>query len=192
MRGLATDLLRTDTWRANLALRIDSGRQTQDSAALTGLADIQRTVRGRLIVSHDFGAGWGATLGVSADLLGRGGGTLVDFGPSKDIPLQLGEPWQRMRIALGVAVTGADRRYMQSYFGVTAQQATVTGYTEYSPSSGLRDISAGIALRGRYGEHWIGYVGVAASRLLGPALASPLTQQAASWSLNGGIAYRFH
>jgi outer membrane scaffolding protein for murein synthesis (MipA/OmpV family) len=192
MRGLAADLLRTERWRANLALRIDSGRRSSESAALTGVEDVPRTVRGRLIVSRWFDAGWGATLGTSTDLLGRGGGTLVDFGPTKDIPLPLGEPWRRTRISLGFAVTGADRRYMQSYFGVTAQESAATGYPEYSPGSGLRDVSAGISLRGHYGDHWVGYIGTGASRLLGPARDSPLTKQVWSWGVNAGLAYRFY
>jgi len=192
MRGLAADLVRTDHWRANLALRIDSGRQSSDSAALTGFEDVRRTVRGRLIVTRSFDAGWSAALGTSVDLLGRGGGTLVDFGPSKDIPLPIGEPWRRLRISFGAAVTAADQRYMQSYFGVGAQQSAIGGYPEYSPGGGLRDVSVGISLRGHYGDHWVGYVGTAASHLLGPALDSPLTKQASSWSINCGLAYRFY
>src|SRR5262245_9398597 len=191
MRGLAADLVRTDNWRANLALRIDNGRTSKDSAALTGLPDIERTVRGRLLVTRSFPDNWGATLGVSADLLGRGGGTLVDFGPSHDIPIALGEPWRKSRISLGMAFTAADRRYMQSYFGITPQQAAITGYPEYTPGAGLRDVSVGIALRSYYGERWVGYIGSSASHLLGPALASPLTQRSNSWSINGGVAYRF-
>ena len=191
LRGLAADLLRSEHWRANLALRIDRGRSTQDSAALSGLSDIRRTIRGRLIVTRNFDQGWSTTLGTSVDLLARGGGTLVDFGPSKDIALPWGEPWHKMRISIGMAVTGADRRYMQSYFGVTAQQAVITGYPEYAPPGGLRDISAGVSLRGHYGERWVGYFGVAASHLLGPAHDSPLSQRASSWSVNGGLAWRF-
>jgi len=34
---------------------------------------------------------------------------------------------------------------------------------------------------GGCGEHWVGCVGVGASRVLGPAAASPLTQGASSW-----------
>lgn len=185
-RGLAADFVRTKQWRVNLALRIDRGRNSSDSAALSGLQDVRSTVRGRLIVTRWFDDGIGATLGTSADLLGRGGGTLLDLGLNKTFPIAPKAWWN-----VGVGVAAADQRYMQSYFGITPQQAASSGYAVYTPSSGLRDASAGISLRGELGDNWVGFTGLGYSHLLGPASASPLSQRQWSWGINGGLAWRF-
>jgi len=186
MRGLAADLARSERWRVNLALRLDRGRATSDSSALTGLQSVRRTVRGRLAATHAFDAGFSASVGMSSDLLGRGGGTLLDLGASKSFALAPGANW-----TIGIVITAADRRYMDSYFGVTPQQAATTGYAAYAPGAGWRDVSVGVGTRREFGRRWIGYVGLSRSVLLGPARASPLTAQDASWAVNGGLAWRF-
>lgn len=186
MRGLAADLVRNDHWRANLALRLDRGRAVKDSSALTGLDDVRSTVRGRLMVAHGFDSGWSATLGTSVDLLGRGGGTLVDLGVGRSFPLAPRASW-----SLGVSASAADRRYMRSYFGVSEQQAATTGYPAYAPGTGWRDASLSLGLRGELGDQWIGYAGFSQSRLLGPARDSPLSRQPSSWAVGGGLAWRF-
>lgn len=185
-RGLAADLVRGERWRMNLSLRTDRGRATSDSAALTGLESVRRTVRGRLAVTRALDDGWGVSVGASTDLLGRGGGTLVDLGVGKSFPLGARASW-----SFGIALTAADRRYMDSYFGVTPQQAAVTGYAAYAPGAGLRDVGVGVSARRLFGTRWVGYVGVSRSQLLGPARASPLTAQDSSWAINGGLAWRF-
>jgi len=185
-RGLAADLVRSESWRANLALRFDRGRATKDSSALNGLEDVQRTVRGRLQLSHAFDGGWGASAAASFDLLGRGGGTVFDLGVGRSFPLAPRATW-----SLGFNASAADRRYMQSYFGVSAQQAADTGYAPYSPRAGWRDVSVALGTRREFGERWIGYAGISQSWLVGPARSSPLSQQASSWAINGGIAWRF-
>jgi outer membrane scaffolding protein for murein synthesis (MipA/OmpV family) len=185
-RGLAADFVRSKQWRVNLALRIDRGRDAGDSAALSGLQNVRSTLRGRLIVTHWFDEGAAATLGTSVDLLGHGGGTLVDMGLNQAFPIAPKGSWN-----IGLTVTAADQRYMQSYFGVMAQQAASSGYAVYTPGSGWRDVAAGIGLRGELGNRWIGFANFSRSRLLGPASASPLSQQRWSWGINGGLGWRF-
>jgi outer membrane scaffolding protein for murein synthesis (MipA/OmpV family) len=191
MRGLAADFVNSDVWRVNMALRLDHGRTAKDSSALTGVGNVRSTVRGRLIVTRSLPQGWSATIGTSFDMLGRGGGTLVDFGLNKGIALDWSAPWSRSTLNVGASVTGASRRYMQSYFGIDEQQSASSGYTVYSPSSGLRDGTLGINVRSEFGDRWVGYVGTGVSHLLGPARASPLSQQQSSWSVNAGVAWRF-
>ena len=189
MRGLAAQLVRSERWRVNLSLRPDHGRSTSDSAALSGLESVRRTVRGRLVASHSLDDGVSVSLGASADLLGHGGGVLADLGVGKSWPLTWFGPHATWSV--GLALSAADRRYMRSYFGVTPQQAAVTAYAAYEPNAGWRDVSLGIGARSEFGRRWIGYVGLSRSELLGPARASPLTTQAASWAINGGLAWRF-
>ena len=178
--------MHSERWRANLALRLDRGRATKDSSALSGLEDVRRTVRGRLQLSHTLDDGWSASAAASVDLLGRGGGTVFDLGAGRSFPLAPRASWN-----VGFNASAADRRYMQSYFGVSAAQAVDTGYAPYAPSSGWRDLSVSLGARSEFGERWIGYVGVSQAWLLGPARSSPLSQQPSSWAVSGGLAWRF-
>jgi outer membrane protein len=189
MRGLAAQLVRSERWRVNLALRPDHGRSTSDSAALSGLESVRRTVRGRLVASRALDDGVTVSTAASADLLGRGGGVLAELGVGKSWPLTGLGPHATWSV--GITLTAADRTFMRSYFGVTPQQAAVTGYAAYDPNAGWRDVSLGIGARSEFGRRWIGYVGLSRSELLGPARASPLTTQDASWAINGGLAWRF-
>jgi outer membrane scaffolding protein for murein synthesis (MipA/OmpV family) len=186
MRGLAADFVRSEHTRINLALRLDRGRRSSDSAALAGLPDIRPTIRARLVGTHTFDAGIGASAGVNVDLLGRGGGTVVDLGISRSFALAPRTTW-----SVGLGITAASQRYMRSYFGVTPEQSLITGYPPYAPGSGLRDVSLSTGARRQFGERWVGYVGASTSCLLGPAAASPLSQRPWGWAVNGGIAWRF-
>jgi outer membrane scaffolding protein for murein synthesis (MipA/OmpV family) len=182
--GLSAELVSDEHWRASMGLRIDRGREVSDTDALKGLQDVRGTVRGRLTVTYDLGNSASAGMNTSVDLLGHGGGVLVDLSLNKTFPITPRVWW-----GVGVAVSAADQRYMQSYFG-TSQQSTTAGAEAYRPSAGLRSTSVGISLRGELGERWIGFAGAGYSVLLGPARDSPGIQPT-GWGINGGIAWRF-
>jgi len=186
IRGLSADLLNTEWLRVNFGLRLDHGRDSSDSAALSGLEDVNTTVRGRLLVSRALGDGWSVSLGTSADLLGRGGGVVLDASIGKTYNIVPRTTW-----SWGVGVSAGNERYMQTYFGITEAQAAATGYPVYSPSAGLRDVSLGVDLRGDLGERWVGYLGGSASRVLGPPRDSPLNRTDSGWSIRTGLAWRF-
>jgi MipA family protein len=186
VRGLAADLLNTEQLRVNFGLRIDRGRDSSDSAALTGIEDARTTLRGRLLVSRALGDGWSASIRTSGDLLGRGGGWLFDTSISKSFHIAPGAAW-----SWGATISAADQRYMQTYFGVTEAGSAATGYPVYTPSAGLRDASLGVDLRGDISERWVGYVGGSVSRLLGPAQDSPLNTRDTGWTIRLGLAWRF-
>lgn len=186
VRGLAADLLNTEQLRVNFGLRIDRGRDSSDSAALSGIEDARTTLRGRLLVSRALGDGWSASIRTSGDLLGRGGGWLFDTSIGKSFHIAPGAAW-----SWGATISAASQRYMQTYFGVTEAGAAATGYPVYTPSAGLRDASLGVDLRGDISERWVGYVGGSVSRLLGPAQDSPLNTRDTGWTIRLGLAWRF-
>ncbi|MDP1533942.1 MAG: MipA/OmpV family protein, partial [Rubrivivax sp.] len=129
--GLGVDLGQDARLHLKLTLRYDRGRSDTGSAALAGMGSIDKTVRTRLsgswTLADDFrvGASW------SVDLLGKGGGNLVDFGIARDHHLSPVTVW-----SLGGSVTLGGDRYMQSYFGVNAAQSARTGYAVYAPGGG--------------------------------------------------------
>ncbi|HSW09051.1 MipA/OmpV family protein [Aquabacterium sp.] len=185
-RGVSAELVARDDLRVSLSLRLDGGRDDGDDPMLQGLGNVRATVRGRLSAVKDFGSGWKLSAGLSPDVLGRDGGIVLDSSLSYEWRLS-----PTLRANAGVSLTAGDRRYMQSYFGVTAEQRQRSGHPVYEPSAGLRDLGFGFGLRADLGPHWLGFVNASTSRLQGPTLDSPLTRRRDTWGVGGGLAWRF-
>lgn len=184
--GLRVDLSPNERLRVGLGLRHDGGRQEGDSVDLKGLGDVRRTVRLRLGASYPLDGGPRLGASVSIDALGRGGGEVGDVNISRGFPLA-----PDLNASLGAAIGFGSRKHMQAYYGVTEEQAARSVYPVYTPGAGLRDASVSAGLRWYFARDFVAFGGVSASRLMGPAAASPLVRERNSWGLSAGMAYRF-
>ncbi len=185
-RGLGVDLSGSDSLRVNLALRFDAGRSEGSASALGGLGDIKPTVRARLSASQKLPDGWRLGAAWSVDAFGRGGGNFGDVSVGREQRWSPDTVW-----SWGGSLSAAGDRYMQTYFGISAEQAARTGYPVYAPNAGLRDVALFANLRSELSPRWLALGGISASRLLGPAAASPLTTSRNGWGLTAGVAWRF-
>ncbi|MDH4393326.1 MAG: MipA/OmpV family protein [Aquabacterium sp.] len=86
-------------------------------------------------------------------------------------------PWPTARATLGLGATWADRRHMQTHYGITPDVALRTGRTAYLPDAGLLSLQAGAALHVPLGGRWTLAGGLGVSQLQGDAAASPITRQ---------------
>lgn len=185
-RGLGLDAVRSDKLRVNFALRLDNGRRSAVSDKLAGIENVRRTIRMRSSATWILAHGWRAAAGWNMDLLGRGGGNVIDVGIGHDRPLTPDLIWN-----VGGGVNWADSRYMRSYYGVTPEGSIASGYPVYTPGSGLRDVSIGTSFRLEINREWMALWGGSVGRVLGPAAQSPLTGSTRQWSISGGVAWRF-
>jgi len=185
-QGLGLDLKRDDRVRYNATLRIDNGRKSSDTRGLEGIDDVRRTLRGRFSVTWQVEPAWKVASGLNVDLLGHGGGTVLDVGASHDRRWSETTTW-----TLSAAVTAGDARYMRSWYGVTEAGSAASGKPVYVPSAGLRDVSFSSGWRTEIGQDWIVLSGFSIGRLLGPAAASPLTMSASDWRVYLAVAWRF-
>lgn len=186
LRGLGIDLSRSEDWDLSLGLRMDSGRDEGSSPALAGMGDVKRTLRARIGATWRFAPGWQLGGNWTVDAFNRGGGNLID--------LKLQHEWllaPRLSLSSSAGVTLGGDRYMQTWFGVTAEQAALSGYPEYDPSLGLRDLSLAVSLKAEIGHHWVLIGGPGYTRMLGPAARSPLVQRRGAWTASAGVGYRF-
>jgi len=184
--GLGIDLVQQERLRFNVALRIDRGRRSSDSASLNGIENVRQTIRARASATLQLGRGWKVASGWTVDLLGRGGGQVLDFGIGHD------RRWsERVIWNIGAGLSAADGRYMRSYFGVTPSESIASGYPVYTPGAGLKDMSLGTSWRMEINPRWAASWGGSVGRVLGPAAASPLTLSSRQWSLFGGVGWRF-
>lgn len=184
--GLRVELANGERLRAGLGLRLDGGRRESDSLELRGMGDVRGTLRLRLSVSYRLDDGWRLRAATLLDALGRGGGLQGDLQISRDRQLT---PTLSMNGALSLG--WANGRHLQTYFGVTPEQASRSGYAENSPTTSLRDITLSAGVRHALGQDWAVFGSASASRLLGQAAASPLTRQRKGWGLGMGLVYRF-
>jgi outer membrane scaffolding protein for murein synthesis (MipA/OmpV family) len=186
LRGLGVDVWSTERVRLSLAARLDSGRSESSSPALAGMGDVDGTLRVRGSALWRLDDGWQLGANASIDALGRGQGVLGDLSFSREKALTPDTVW-----VWGGSLSFGDTAYMRTYYGVTAAQAANTGYTQYTPSAGLRDVALSIGLRSELTPDWVGYVNGGLSQTLGPLPDSPLVVQPFGWGINAGLAWRF-
>ena len=186
VRGLGIDMVRSDRVRINVALRIDQGRGEDTSEALKGMGDIRPTIRVRTSASWKLDGPWRLGASWSIDMLGKGGGGFGDVGGGWEQRVA-----EDTTLTIGGGISFASDRYMQSFYGVSEEQAARTGYRVYEPRAGLRDVAAYVNLRHDIGKDWTVLSGINATRLVGPPVNSPLTTSLNGWGVSAGIARRF-
>jgi outer membrane protein len=98
---------------------------------------------------------------------------------------------ERNDITLNLAGHGGDRDYLQTYYGVTAQQSQTSGFRVHSPKAGLYAISTGVDWTYRINEHWGILASVSAERLSGDAGRSPIVESRTAPSALVLATYRF-
>lgn len=186
VRGLGIDLQNTETLKLSLGLRYDPGRSESVSSDLAGMGDVKSTVRVRLSGTWWIARPWRLGASWSVDAFGRGGGNFGDISAA----------WEN-RVApattmiAGSSLSLAGDRYLQTYYGVSEEQAARSRYPVYTPGSGLRDASLFVNLRHDFGKDLTSLAGASLTRILGPAADSPIAHRRNGAALNAGLAWRF-
>ncbi len=172
--------------QVGVQLGADRGRKEGDSRYLTGMGDIDAKLT--------YGGYSKATLGGRLELssavqVGSGNdssGALLTLGAAYALPIP-----GAVQLRLVAEATWANAAYMSSYFGVNAQQSQASGYKAYSPDSGVRDTSVGLALAYPVARQWIVIGSVKSTTLSGIAKDSPLVRKATDTMVFAGCLYAF-
>ena len=184
--GASRDLFNSEALRLGVGLRLDGGRGYSDDGVTAGLPKVRRTLRGRMYASYLLTPGWNLSAALSLDLAGRGGGVIANVDLSHVLYRS-----SNSELLAGVGLAGGDSRYLRSYFGVPVGSAGAARLgTDYEPSTGLRDANFKLGYTYAFSKHWMGFAGAGLSRLLGPASASPITQQTLGHNAGLSLAYR--
>lgn len=186
--GASLSLTESARWSTGVGLRTDRGRSSADDPRLAGLPDVKPTLRGRAYAAYRFEGraddSRGASLTLSTDLLGRGGGTVLSLDLSRQVRWTPAWRWSH-----GLGLNLADGIYMRSYHGVSAEAAVATGLPAYRPGAGLADLHAGTGVTWRLDPRWRVGGSVNLGWQMGPAAASPLTQRRFGYGLALGLVY---
>ena len=133
-------------------------------------------------VNDQFGLSSGLQLGVGSS--GKGG--LLNVGASYGVSLA-----HATVMNFNVGATLATTDYMRDYFGVSAAQASASGYKRYTPDSGLRDVTLGLGLHHQISREWMLFTSIKSTTLLTAAKDSPLVRKGTSQSGFVAVAYSF-
>jgi outer membrane scaffolding protein for murein synthesis (MipA/OmpV family) len=115
-----------------------------------------------------------------------------DRGTQADLRITAGI-FARGPVAAGVFIqpTWASAKSTSSFYGITPQQAAVSGLPAYDPGSGLLATSVGLIYSVALAEHWVIVGNFEARRLHGDAARSPITERRSAYSAAAGLAYRW-
>jgi len=95
------------------------------------------------------------------------------------------------QIGFGMSATYGDRKHMQTYFGVTANQSQLSGYRQYTAKAGFENVTAGINWNHVLDANWSVHSGLGINRLTSDAADSPLTKRKTTPMLMTALIYKF-
>jgi len=169
-----------------IKLNYDPGREESRSRALKGLGNLDAGAELGGFAHYALGSGFVAKTGL------RFGSGVDNKGALWDVGLEYGKPlapdWH---LGAGVAATYANSDYLQSYFGVTAKQSIASGYQEYRPSSGLRDVAVRVSLTYIVSPTVALTGAVANTSLMGDAKDGPMVRKSSATSGLLALSYSF-
>ena len=113
-------------------------------------------------------------------------GTLANVGVYLPLPLDAA-----VELTVLPTLTWANGREMRTFYGITAEQSTTTGFAAYRPSAGWENAALEVAGDWKIGSGGHLLASVAYQRLLGNAAASPLIQTRNQTSAFAGAAWNF-
>ncbi|HLZ98914.1 MAG TPA: MipA/OmpV family protein [Steroidobacteraceae bacterium] len=173
--GIGYNFVRGENYRVGIAVGYDLGRREKDDLNhLKGLGNIEVAplfkVFGSYVVSKEF------PLVLRGDLrriLGGAEGWVGDL----EAYLPLPGSSEKFVMFAGPSVTFADRRHMQTAFGVDHTQALASGYPEFAAHGGMNAVGLGFSATRFLNRRWLVNADLAVNRLLGSARDSPFTHE---------------
>jgi outer membrane scaffolding protein for murein synthesis (MipA/OmpV family) len=180
--GVGINLSNSQQQQFGVRLTADLGRKEKRSGALRGMGDIDARPEAGAFYNLVLSESVFVTSSLRAGSGDGGKGVVLDLGAG--LATMLAPEW---RLGTGVALSLANASHIQRFYGVTAAQATRSGYRVTSAGGGLRDLRANVALTHVIDLRQSVTLAVSANRLMGDAAGSPLTRQRSS--MGGVLAY---
>jgi len=186
--GLDYNLVNTRSFTAGIGLGIDFGREEDNSDHLEGLGDIDLTIEPKFYSAYRVGK-LTSKLTLSTDAGGDGhDGTTLDLDISYLMALS-----QSSFFIPSLSVTYGDDDFMQSYFGVTAEQSTnsAVNLSQYEAGVSVKSTSVNLVYVKNLTESW-SLIGIAQFKsLMGDAKDSPIVQENNQSLIGGIVSYNF-
>jgi outer membrane protein len=166
-------------------------RISDDHDHLEGLRDIDAT----FIPGVHFGYEMALGDGLDAEIYGE---LQYAFGGAEDVLGSIGAnlSWRlspQLTVSGGPGLSFAGDDYMDTYFGVTPDEAAATGgrLAAYDPEGGLKSASVNLSVKYEFVEDTFLNLGVTYRRLLGDAADSPIVEEESQLIVSAGLSRKF-
>jgi outer membrane scaffolding protein for murein synthesis (MipA/OmpV family) len=187
--GIGVNLIHSRHVRAGLALGFDMGRAvSSDYAHLHGLGKLDFAASPKAFVSWAVAKGFPLILRADIRRPLRDGDGYVE-----DIEAYMPLPGSSRRFVMfaGPAYSFADRKHLQTQFGVTPLQAQQSGQRVFLSHAGSESEGVGFSATLFLTPHWLLNLDAAVDRLLGSARGSPITQRRTQRALDLASAFQW-
>jgi MipA family protein len=114
------------------------------------------------------------------------GGTYAHLGT--EIPCEITKD---VGLSFSAGLNWADKKYTQTYFGVTSTQAVRSGYKQFTTKGGIKSVELGVALNYKIDKNWSAITSLTYSQLRGDAAKSPITEKKSQPMAAIGVNYTF-
>jgi MipA family protein len=202
-RGLAWTFYETEPVSLGIVVNGDGGRLDRKdgtvvrpgSKRLAGMGEIKPSVEVGLtgdfmlgvplyfVLSKGLGDG---KVNASDFSIDGHNGTRLQLGAS--VPLKV---TPQLTFSVSPSLVVADGKYMQTFFGVTQQQATRSGFRPFAAKRGVKSVEVSLGANYEFNEHWSANAAVTLGVLRGSAASSPIVQDKSPMSIAAGFAYKF-
>ncbi len=170
-KGVGKYVVNSDTTKLGIGLWADLGRKTSDHDRLKNLKEVKASPA----VNINFDSKLSSRNSVSGFVetsVREHKGTRAQFAFRRNLTANT----ESMLFTNGELYTQfVDTKYAQAYYGVTAADATASGFSAYSASSGIDRIGARFNIQKNLGERIYIKSSVSAGVTSGPAKASPIS-----------------
>ena len=189
--GIGAYLLKSDSgleYALGAAIGYEGGRDEDDARAqLQGLGDIDGSAEAILFAEIEAGpveVGLEVAQGLNSD---GHDGFRAELSAGIDTMLT-----DRLMLGAGPFITYGDGQYIESYYGVTAEQAArSTIYEQYDTDGGFESYGLEVNARYRITDHWSLMGFGSYTRLMGDAKDSPIVDDTGFWSGGAVLSYTF-
>ncbi len=181
----------TGPLRTSVAISYERGRKEHSrrfgsgSPDLRGMGDIAGSTVAKLGIGYDLGF---MTFGTEAKF------ALSNRERGNTYELAVGVPLLKTatnQVTLFGSADYADRKQMQTYYGVTAAQSARSGYNTYNPSRGFEKVALGVNWNHQINSAWSVRTMAGVLHMVGDAKDSPLTKRRTSPMLLTTVNYAF-
>jgi outer membrane scaffolding protein for murein synthesis (MipA/OmpV family) len=157
------------------------------ATGLEGMDKIGARLQGGIFANYYLAPQWRLT---SSLLYGAGNehdGARLDLGVQR---LAV-EPGAGHHVSLAAGAGIVNRKYNETYFGVSQDEASRSRFSYYAPGGGLQDAHVGVRWNWVWSPAWMLTSNLLARRLLGSAARSPLVERPTNLTVSTAIAYRY-
>jgi outer membrane scaffolding protein for murein synthesis (MipA/OmpV family) len=182
-RGIGFNFSNVKYFQYGVSVILGQARSQYADARLYGMGNIDYYPEGNLFFSTHLGF-----ISLSSNVASSNYGTHANVGGNLAIPIGKANNFR-----IGSTIVWGDPIFNQTYFGVTAAQATASGniLTPYSPAAGKIMTIMSAAWTHNFDKSWFSIVDLSYKRLEGSAQISPITQRNSMISEAILFGYRF-